>query len=270
MADKSCIKFWSSVAQRFGHNQYVFYELYNEPHISDESAYATGDATTAGMLEMLAQVRKHTDNPVVIAGAAAYAYDADSLVTLDAQLVAASATNILFNFHPYMGPAQAGASNKCPAGFRELVSEVVSKTDRPLIITEFGQACCPTTGGVCEHCPSSDHGYDEEILIIAQENKMSWLPWAWRPTAAGPNPKTCQDVNGGGPDGNDGLTHPTDGKGADFATLWKTYAPSTGPSPGPAPSGCPGGSLSACMGLCPASPAAAYKACVQSCVDRCT
>ena len=47
-----------------------------------------------------------------------------------------------------MGPAQAGASNKCPAGFRGLVSEVVSKTDRPLIITEFGQACCPTAGAV--------------------------------------------------------------------------------------------------------------------------
>ena len=34
----------------------VFYELYNEPHISDLVAYTDGNANTAGMLEMLAAV----------------------------------------------------------------------------------------------------------------------------------------------------------------------------------------------------------------------
>ena len=49
--------FWTSVSQQFGNNSMVFYELYNEPHTSDLAAYASGNAQTAGMLEMLSAVR---------------------------------------------------------------------------------------------------------------------------------------------------------------------------------------------------------------------
>ena len=45
-----------------------------------------GDNSTAGMLEMLAAVRKHSPQPCIIAGARGYAYDSDSLVALDAKL----------------------------------------------------------------------------------------------------------------------------------------------------------------------------------------
>jgi hypothetical protein len=58
MADKTAIQFWSQIAEFFGNNSYVFYELYNEPH-TDYDTYANGDATHAGMLEMLAAVRSH-------------------------------------------------------------------------------------------------------------------------------------------------------------------------------------------------------------------
>lgn len=60
-----------------------------------------------GMLEMLAAVRKHTANPVVIAGGGGYAYDSASLVALEAELQKQGETNALYNFHPYMGPNQA-------------------------------------------------------------------------------------------------------------------------------------------------------------------
>lgn len=54
-----------------------------------------------------AAVRKHAPNaPVVIAGASEYAYDAASLLTLDKVLEAQGEENVLFNFHPYMGPPQ--------------------------------------------------------------------------------------------------------------------------------------------------------------------
>ena len=97
--------FWDSVASTFGDNKLVFYELYNEPHISDIDAYINGNAQYAGMVEMVAKVRSHTaDSVILIAGAAAYAYDSDSLVTLDAKLVAQHEINIVWNFHPYMGP----------------------------------------------------------------------------------------------------------------------------------------------------------------------
>ena len=83
----------------------VFYELYNEPHKIDVDSYINGSTAdgTAGMLQMLSAVRKHSTAPVVIAGGGQYAYDVPSLVTLDAKLVAQGETNVIYNFHPYMG-----------------------------------------------------------------------------------------------------------------------------------------------------------------------
>ena len=196
----SCVAFWDSVALKFGENPMVFYELYNEPHRISTAVWAQGDATHSGMLEMLAAVRKHTKNPVIIAGSQSFAYDADSLVALDATLVKQGESNVLWNFHPYMGPNQAGATNKCPMGFESMLMTVFNATDKPAIITEFGQGC-QATHGAAESCPGSYEGrllgYDETILTIATKYNVSWLPWAWRPMAKGPNTKTCQDANGG-------------------------------------------------------------------------
>jgi hypothetical protein len=226
----NCVDFWDSVAAKFGNNPLVFYELYNEPHRVTQDAWANGDATTSGMLEMLAAVRKHTDSPAIIAGYNHYAYDADSLVSLDATLVKQGEKNVIWNFHPYMGPNQASESDKCPAGFESLVQKVINGTDKPIIITEFGQGCQPTEGA-SESCPGTydgkTMGYDETILTIAEKYSVSWLPWAWRPIASGPNTKNCQDVNGGTDPAGLSLVHPTDGKGADFLGLWKRFATSS-------------------------------------------
>ena len=79
------------------------------------------------------------------------------------------------------------SSSFSPAGFEAMVAAVLAPhTDRPLIITEFGQSCCPTNGA-CEECPGTydgkTMGYDEAILAIANKHQVSWLPWAWRPGA---------------------------------------------------------------------------------------
>ncbi len=227
-ASLSAVDFWGSVASAFGNNSYCFYELYNEPHVdpSDVDVWMNGNATTAGMLEMLAAVRVHTPNPAIIAGALAYAYDDQSLIQLEQALVKQGETNVLYNFHPYMGPDQAGASNKCPAGFAAMAANVKKNTNKPLIITEFGQACC-ATHAACEQCPASANGYDEDVLITAKSLGASWLPWAWRPSASGLNTATCEDI---GVDASANATfpsvlaHPTNGQGADFLTLWQTYA----------------------------------------------
>jgi len=222
--NSSAIKFWDSVSAMFSKNTMVFYELYNEPHLHNVTQWMNGDATTAGMLEMLAAVRKNDlAGVVLIAGATSYAYNADSLVQIDSSIPATS--NVMWSFHPYMGPNQAGDPTKCPSGFESLILKVNGATKRPSIITEFGQQCCPTSAGVCEHCPSDTLGYDEHIITIAQNYSLSWLPWAWRPAAGGPNTKTCQDLNGGTDPAGLSLAHPTDGKGGDFATLWSKYGP---------------------------------------------
>ena len=130
---------------------------YNEPYIGTVDVWMNGDSKTAGMLEMLAAVRKHTQNPAVIAGAAAYAYDSASLVQLDAHLKAQGEANVMYNFHPYMGAPQAGDLTKCPDGFEHHVKNIMDSTDKPVIVTEFGQACCPTHGA-CERCSAQWNG----------------------------------------------------------------------------------------------------------------
>ena len=57
------IAFWESIASEFKENEYVFYELYNEPHLqseTDNDIYLYGDDTYVGMIEMIEAVRKHS------------------------------------------------------------------------------------------------------------------------------------------------------------------------------------------------------------------
>lgn len=220
---KNCVDFWDSVASTFADNTMVFYELYNEPHRIEVDAWMNGSDDIAGMLEMLAAVRKHTPTPVVIAGYGGYAYDSDSLITLDGQL--GSEKNVMYNFHPYMGPNQAGDAKKCPDGFEEYAQKVLDNTDKPVIITEFGQSCNPTHDAA-EQCSASydgqTMGYDETILTIADKLGISWMPWAWKGQAKGPNTKNCQDMNGES-DGT-ALVRATDGNGGDFAGMWETFS----------------------------------------------
>merc|ERR1719410_2240081 len=224
----NCVDFWDSVASTFADDSMVFYELYNEPHRVDLDVWMNGDSSTSGMLEMMAAVRKHTKNPVIIAGFGGYAYDSDSLVQLDAKL--AVDENVIYNFHPYMGPNQAGDSKKCADNFETYLKVVLEGTDRPAIITEFGQRCNPTSG-YSEQCTGTYDamGYDNAVVTIADKYAVSWLPWAWRPMASGPNSKTCQDVNGGDSTGTS-LVSPADGKGGDFAGIWSTFGPKSIPT----------------------------------------
>jgi hypothetical protein len=161
MAGAIAPAFWDAVAARFGSNPRVFYEIYNEPHVAPSGVQDWVNNT----LGMLAAIRAHTTNPVLIGGATDYAYDADSLVALNAALVVSGngTAYLVWNFHPYMGPAQAGDNKKCPAGFEALLSSVLNQTAQPAIITEFGQGCQPTHAA-SESCPASSHGYCEDVF----------------------------------------------------------------------------------------------------------
>jgi hypothetical protein len=221
--------FWDSVSATFGSNKMVFYELYNEPHLNDVTAYIHGNAQYAGMLELAAAVRKNApDAMLIVAGAKSYAYDAESLVSLDAEFLKQGETNVMWNFHPYMGPNQAGDQTKCAAGFEALLEVVEKNTTKPSIITEFGQSCCGTDAP-CEQCPGTYHGvamgYDEMIIQIAEKHGVSWLPWAWIPGASSSDGdgKLCLNANAGNANGTV-LAGSVNGEGADFAKLWSAYA----------------------------------------------
>ena len=124
-----------------------------------------------------------------------------------------------------MGPNQSGDKHKNADGYEAMVKQIQSQTEKPVIITEFGQFCCDTNGSCYDYNGTWDGqnlGYDEAIIKISQKYGVSWNPWSWRPQADGYEDNQCQDINGDGTGLK--LVHPTDGKGADWATLWDTYA----------------------------------------------
>lgn len=215
----NAVDFWDSVSAHFGNNKLVLFELYNEPHIDDYNIYAHGDSTYAGMLEMYAAVRKNAPNSmVVIGGQKDYAYDATSLAQLAKDAVL---TNVLYNFHPYMGPMQQSDIAKSASGFEGLVKSLAGM---PLIVTEFGQYCCPSDGA----CYAFDGqwqgqkmGYVEAILQICAQYNVSWMGWAWRPQATA---ASCDspDMNGENGDALK-LTSASTGEGANWAKLFAKY-----------------------------------------------
>ena len=71
------VEFWESVSAMFKGNDHVFYELYNEPHDNTTDLYINGNDTFAGMLDMIAAIRKDSpDHMLVVAGANDWGYDA--------------------------------------------------------------------------------------------------------------------------------------------------------------------------------------------------
>ena len=162
------VEFWESVSAKFKDNDHVFYELYNEPHNNTTDLYLHGDDTYAGMLDLIAAVRNNTEDGVlVVAGGNGWAYDADSLIALDGLT---SDELMMFNFHPYMGPHQAGDSKKSADGYETMVKDIVSNTNKPIISTEFGQFCCDTDGSCYDYGGTWNGvkmGYDEAVIRIS-------------------------------------------------------------------------------------------------------
>lgn len=84
--------------------------------------FINGNDKFEGMVDLELAVRQHApDAVVVIAGAGSWAYDSTSLVALDSHLMS---ENVMYNFHPYMGPYQQGDSRKAAAGYEVMVKDV--------------------------------------------------------------------------------------------------------------------------------------------------
>ncbi len=175
-------KFWSHISKTFRNNGYVWYELYNEPYINDYLTWSNGNDLYWGMIDLYNTIRKNTNNPIVIAGSSSYAYDSASLIQFDK--ANPELTNVIYNFHPYMGSAQKGDPTKAPVGFENIVTTMQSSVSKPLIITEFGQYCC-VASGACYQYPGTYNGiamgYSAAILTIAAKYNVSWTIWAWKP-----------------------------------------------------------------------------------------
>merc|ERR1712039_12554 len=127
----------------------------------------------------------------------------------------------------YMGYAQEFDYAKTAANFSAKVTKLQQQSDKPLIITEFGQYCCPADGA-CYLYPGqwegNKVGFVEAIMMIAEKARMGWLGWAWRPQAT-TGQCSQPDMNGDNGDATK-LVHSSPqqaGGGADWAELFSKY-----------------------------------------------
>lgn len=229
------LSFWTSLAQRYGANPWVWYELYNEPYVGSFQAYFSGNAEIEGFADLIQIIAPQVNGLVLVAGMADWAYDSASLIRLDEELsngVAASteavSDKLVWVLHPYMGPYQAGDPSKNVAGFSAHLDALMNAPRRrPVMVTEFGQYCCATSGACYQYSGvwnGRPMGYVEALLEVMAARDVSWTVWGWRPGTGG-------DCNQ--PDANtgDSLFSPVNGAGANYATLWPRFYGSLGGTP---------------------------------------
>ena len=104
------------------------------------------------MIDMIKAIRKNTtDQVIIIGGGKEYAYNEESQIYLDGKIKEDEKLKndklLMYNFHPYMDNSPyKKEEDKSPEGFEAKVKKLRDNTDKPIIITEFGQYCCKKDG----------------------------------------------------------------------------------------------------------------------------
>ncbi|HVH99620.1 MAG TPA: cellulase family glycosylhydrolase [Enhygromyxa sp.] len=220
------LDFWTTLAERYGGNDRVFFELYNEPFGIDYDTWLNGGSGTngveyRGMKELYQAVRQATNNPVLIGGTnwayADYGNQGFTDIYIEGFVRDVTPTNVLATLHPYQGHGQG--VEKTPELLAELIEAIQGQAGVPIVLSELGQYCCPDDGA-CSNYDGTYNGtamgYVQAVFEVAQSYGVSWTPWAWRPNAGADC--TQPDVND-----NLALASSTGSGGADFASLFPTY-----------------------------------------------
>ncbi len=217
------VAFWTAIATKYASNQYVWFEVYNEPFDPNATSQnpnpanpsperttwtgiwgTTGNSTYYDVNTLYTKIREVAPNNIVIvSGAFDYAFDDISLIAFNKP----SLTNVMYNFHPYLGGPQG--SEKSPSLLLGMINNVQTNTNRPVIITESGQYCCSPHGecgnpgtfnaadtvftytcpsGTTDnsfYIPTNNLGYLEAVVSNANANNVSWTLWAWNPSLNG-------------------------------------------------------------------------------------
>ena len=166
------INFWTEIAQSFGRNPGVIFELWNEPVVDAKLWVSTGQhwpLLKIAWLQLLEAVRRHSD-AIVLASGGRWAYDlkmvARNLIDDD---------RVAYAWHVYP-PADRGHPG------RWLDSLDGLHRMRPIVVTEWG---------FCRECPSYIRGTPDDFGIPFTRTVLEGLglhstAWCWAGGAAPP------------------------------------------------------------------------------------
>jgi endoglucanase len=169
LPDSNSVEFWTQVAEVYGDDSRVLFELYNEPFLgsasptsSDWDAWLNGGETSegfvgVGMQDLYDAVRGAGASNVVVIGGLVWASDLSGISTRRVQ-----GRDIAYAAHPY----DHGYGIATPA-YWENQWGFLAATD-PILLTEFGNFDCSTA-------------YYEELIAYAASENTGWTAWAWYP-----------------------------------------------------------------------------------------
>jgi len=184
------ISFWKSVATAFKGNGAVIFDLFNEPFPGSNTFDSTpawqcwrngGGACSglnfqaAGMQDLVTAVRSTGATNVLMLGGIAYSNSLTQWLqylpndTLTPPQLAASWHSYNFNYCN---------QQNC---WQQYIFPVAQKY--PIVIGEFGENDCA-------------HGYADQLMAWADQNKLSYLGWTWNNWDCGQGPSLISDYSG--------------------------------------------------------------------------
>ena len=220
MADADSVTFWTQVAGIYKSYTNVLFELYNEPHPSSWSCWATActisDSDTlsghtyqyqgVGMQALINAVRGAGATNVAVVAGMNWGYDFSQL---SSHPVTDSGHNLAYDTHPY--PYAGKQPNNWDSSFGFLTSSA------PVMSLENGEYDCGT-------------GYMSQLFAYFDAHQMSWTGWAWYSTGSACGyPQIITDWQG----------TPATSMGTLEYHQMLSYANQTPPSPTPGPSPSP-------------------------------
>lgn len=161
MSDTQSITFWTQVANTYGGDGRIMFELYNEPHDIDPNTWLNGNGSFSGMQQMYDAIRATGASNLVMVGGLDWAYDLSHV----SAGTAVNGTNIVYVTHPYGWKAPDGDLARAYGNVAQ---------NYPVIATEFGYA--DVGGASANNCYESEYS---RLLGDFNTRGLSWTGWAW-------------------------------------------------------------------------------------------
>ena len=174
LADKGSLKFWTEVANRYGTNPLVAFDVFNEPHGVNESMWRNGTPDSddlgyrgVGMQDLVAAIRSTgAKNLVFVSGNNWGATPPQQLVF---------GRNLVYAAHSYTCPTEAPP--KCSAPQPQVAApangarlsawnELASRS--PVVVTEFGWPGSDPSGA-----------FVRSVISWSEQHAQGWIGFDW-------------------------------------------------------------------------------------------
>ena len=151
------VQFFSEMAERYGDNEHVLFEIYNEPIGDFDDAVNTWNTIRDYAAPVIAAIREHSDN-LIIVGTPFFSQRVD----IASQNPITGVENLAYTLHFYAGTHGESLRNQA----RTALSNGI-----PLFVTEWGSVNADGNG-------SANESSTREWMAFLEENNISHLNWA--------------------------------------------------------------------------------------------